>query len=114
MWIEIVQQELIVTFALIWLGLSAGSFMLFQRGDDAVRKRRLWPAYTIFSNVVIGGLLIYLQPPTPMLVGLLAFMVPLTWLTIRATKFCNRCARATRTPFFLKPASKCSHCQHPF
>ncbi|UTV29754.1 hypothetical protein [Photobacterium atrarenae] len=109
-----VQQELLVTFALIWLGLSVGSFMLFQRGEDAARKRRLWPAYTIFSNTVIGAMLIYMQPPTLMLLGLLAFMVPLTWLTIRATKFCSRCARATRTPFFLKPATKCSHCQKSF
>lgn len=109
-----VQQELLVTFALVWLGLSVGSFMLFQRGEDAARKRRLWPAYTIFSNMVIGAVLIYMQPPTLMLLGLLAFMVPLTWLTIRATKFCSRCARATRTPFFLKTATKCSHCQQPF
>jgi hypothetical protein len=106
-----VQQELLLTFAIVWLGLSVGSYMLFQRGSDVERKRRLWPAYTIFSNVVIGAVIVYVQPPMPMMLGLLAFMVPLTWLTIRATKFCAACGRATRAPFFMKPAEKCSHCQ---
>ncbi|MCW8328564.1 hypothetical protein MD588_07060 [Photobacterium sp. SDRW27] len=107
----ILQQDILITFAIVWLALSAGSIMLFQRGSDVERKRKLWPYYTIFSNVVIGAMIIYMQPPLLMMLGLLGFMVPLTWLTIRATKFCGACGNATRAPFFMKPPEKCTHCQ---
>lgn len=107
------QQELLISFALVWLGLSAGSIMLFQRGSDVERKRKLWPVYTVFSNVVIAAFIIYMQLPMLMMIGLLAFMVPLTWLTIRATKFCGSCGLASRSPFFMKPPEKCSHCKKP-
>lgn len=105
------QQNLMIIFAAIWLAMAAGSYMLFQRGRDVARKRRLWPIYTIASNVVIAAVIVYVQPPMPMMLGLLAFMVPLTWLTIRSTKFCDGCGNPSRSPFFMKPPEKCSHCQ---
>ncbi|PSW21911.1 hypothetical protein C9I98_01195 [Photobacterium sanctipauli] len=107
------QQDLLIIFVAVWLGLSVGSFMLFQRGSDVERKRKLWPIYTICSNVVIGAVIVYMQPPLMMMLGLLAFMVPLTWLTIRSTKFCSACGNPSRSPFFMKPPTKCSHCQKP-
>lgn len=107
------QQDLAIVFVVIWLGLTVGSVMLFQRGSDVKRKRKLWPIYTIFSNTVIGGFIIYMQPPILLMLCLLALLIPVTFLTIRATKFCEACGRVTRTPFFLKPATKCSHCQKP-
>jgi hypothetical protein len=45
--------------------------------------------------------------------SLLVLLIPVTFLTIRSTKFCEACGQVTRTPFFLKPATKCSHCQKP-
>lgn len=105
------QQDLLIIFATVWLGLAAGSFMLFQRGSDVARKRKLWPVYSIASNVIIAVVIVYMQPPILMMIGLLVFMIPLTWLTIRSTKFCDACGNATRTPFFMKPPTTCSHCQ---
>ncbi|OAN13049.1 hypothetical protein A3K86_15400 [Photobacterium jeanii] len=107
------QQNLLIILAVIWLGLSVGSMMLFQRGKDAERKRQLWPKYTIFSNTVLAGFIVYMQPPLPLMIGLLVFMVPLTVLTIRSTKFCDSCGSASRAPFFMKPPTTCGHCKKP-
>ncbi|KLV10422.1 hypothetical protein C9I92_09200 [Photobacterium ganghwense] len=107
------QQDLLIIFAAVWLGMALGSFMLFHRGKDVAKKRKLWPVYTIVSNVVIAAVIVYMQPPFTMMLGLLAFMVPLTWLTIRSTRFCDACAHPSRSPFFMKPPSTCSHCKKP-
>lgn len=107
------QQELLIILVVIWLGLSVGSMLLFQRGKDAERKRKLWPKYTIFSNAVLASFIVYMQPPLTMMIGLLIFMVPLTLLTIRSTKFCDACGNASRSPFFMKPPTACSHCKKP-
>ncbi|WP_245905468.1 hypothetical protein [Photobacterium lipolyticum] len=108
---KILQQDLLIVLMVIWLGISAGSVMLFQRGSDVQRKRKLWPGYTIFSNTVIAGFIIYMQPPLLMMIGLVTLLLPLTWLTIRSTKFCDSCGKASRSPFFMKPPTECSHCK---
>lgn len=107
------QENLLIGFIVIWVALVVGSVMIFQRGKDVAKKRKLWPIYTVFSNVVIGGFIIYMQPPTVWLVAILVLLVPLTLLTIRSTKFCDSCGQASRSPFFMKPPQKCSHCNKP-
>ena len=107
-------QSVIVIFMIIWVGLSAGSILLFQRGDNASLKEKWWPRYTIFSNAIIVGFLVYLQPPLFILLPLLALMIPLTWMTINSTRFCHHCGKVTRNPFFMKRATQCSHCQKSF
>lgn len=104
------QENLLIGFVVIWLGLTVGSIMLFQRGKDVVKKRKLWPLYTIFSNVVIGGFIVFMQPPSIWLISILLLLIPITILTIRSTKFCDSCGNASRSPFFMKPPQKCSHC----
>ncbi|GAL02588.1 hypothetical protein JCM19237_5481 [Photobacterium aphoticum] len=107
------QQDLFIIFAIVWVGMAIGSYMLFQRGKDVERKRKLWPMYTIGSNVVVGAVIVYMQPPLYLMLALLALMVPVTVLTIRSTKFCDACGSPSRSPFFMKPPANCSHCQKP-
>lgn len=104
------QQNLLIILVVIWLGLSVGSALLFQRKGDVTRKKKLWPIYNIFGNVVLGIFLIIMQPPLPMLISLLVLMVPLTYMTIRSTRFCDACGSPTRKPFFMKPPTECGHC----
>lgn len=35
------QQDLLIIFAAVWLGMALGSFMLFHRGKDVAKKRKL-------------------------------------------------------------------------
>ncbi len=35
------QENLLIGFIVIWVALVLGSVMLFQRGKDVVRKRKL-------------------------------------------------------------------------
>lgn len=107
------QENLLIGFVVIWLGLTVGSVMLFQCGNDVAKKRRLWPIYTVFSNVVIGGFIIFMQPPVVWMISILILLVPVTLLTIRSTKFCDSCGQASRSPFFMKPPQACSHCKKP-
>ncbi|KLV06936.1 membrane protein [Photobacterium aquae] len=105
------QQDALIMLGAAWLLMTVVSYMLFHRGTDADKKRKLWPYFTTGSNVAIASVIAYMQPPIVYMVGIVLFMVPLTVLTIRSTKFCPSCASPNRSPFFTAPPKKCNVCQ---
>jgi hypothetical protein len=95
------RQDIFSTSTVLWVALVAAGIYLFYVSKDVRFKRRYLPRYI----VLIGALCIYSTVRAGFPLEMMYFIVPavalVTFLNIRALKFCDSCGRTivNRTVF---------------
>lgn len=92
-----------------WLVLAVVSFLLFYRGGDADRKRRLFPPFTVGVAILFLGFVALMGWPPSMLVLMAPVVGLITFLNLRNTQFCDSCGRVVPTRGFSRP-KYCPRC----
>src|SRR5437867_3875060 len=97
-------------FFVVWICLGIAGFFLFYFGTDAAFKRRVYPWYVALAGglflvfTFIGGF-----PASAMLLVVPA-LVLVSFLSIRATRFCDACGRTVLSQMFFSRPEFCSKC----
>ena len=97
-------------FAVAWIALGIAGFCLFYLGSDVVFKRRYFRWYVIGSGVLFLGFIAAVDRSW----GALAFMAPavalISFLSLRATRFCGACGKTVVDSMPFSQAEFCSGC----
>ena len=103
-------DEIFPIFFGAWVVLGVISFVIFFVGKNAELKRKLWPPFVIGTGALfvffvyqmdVGGEAMYMMVPA---------VIFITFLNLRATKFCDSCGKTIiNQNFFVKPEF-CSKC----
>ena len=102
-------------FMVTWIGLGIASWV-WIRSRPSVDEKRLWyRRVTIAAGVIFGAFITFTlaqwHQPFALLI-LLPAIVPITFLNLRITFFCNACGKMTRSHNSFSATYYCPRCGH--
>lgn len=92
-----------------WAGYGAlGLFFIF--GRDAAAKRRFWPLYSLGSGAMFLWITWYVGALRNAAAILIPAVAVITWLNIRAIKFCDECGKMFKRGLLGGGPASCPKC----
>ena len=103
-------EEIFLIFFGTWVVLGLVSFLIFFVGKNAELKRKLWPPFVIGAGALFIFFVYMMSFGGEILLIMIPAVIVITFLNLRATKFCDSCGKTIiNQNFFVKPEF-CSKC----
>jgi hypothetical protein len=102
-------QTKIAMFVPVWFALAATTSYLLWRGSYSAKK--VWiPRLVVLVAALIFGLVLWAEGPSTFVIVSGIVIGLITFLKLRALRFCPSCSATNRQLGFLRPANFCNKC----
>jgi hypothetical protein len=98
----------------VWILLGVAGFRLFYVGRDVAFKRKYFPWYVGLAAVLFLGFGIATGLPLFGIAVMALFVALISYMNLRATRFCDACGCTVVQPMPFSRAEFCSRCGAPF
>lgn len=102
--------HIFLIFFAVWMALGITSFLLFYLGRNVSFKRRYYPWSVGLAGVLFLGFMAAMRLPFPFLALATPFVVLITYLNLRGTRFCGACGRTITGQNPFSTPEFCSKC----
>lgn len=103
-------QNLFQLFFGIWIILGIISFVIFVASKNAQLKRMLWPHFIIITALLLIGFAVLLGFRGNTLFVMIPVVVLVSYMNIRAVRFCDACGKTVFSQNPLQKPKYCSDC----
>jgi predicted membrane protein len=105
-----VMDRMFSIFFGVWVVLALIGFYLFYINKNASFKRRFFPVFIISAGLLMIIFTLLLGVSLQMLFIVVPAVVLITYLNIRATKFCPQCGRTVHNGTWFHRLEYCPYC----
>jgi hypothetical protein len=100
-------------FFVVWALLCAGSAAFFFLNRNAALKRKVLPPFLVFTGALFLGFVFYIGALNEFFYVAVPMVALITWLNVRASRFCDACGRTLHNQNPLSLPRFCSKCGAP-
>lgn len=104
------KPEIFPIFFVFWIALAVAGFFLFYANKNVRFKKKYFPWYVIFSSILFLSFTVKMGTPLETLFFIVPVLALITFLNIRATKFCDHCGRTIINQMWFTKAEYCAKC----